>query len=274
MSCKSEARHGGRPADNNDRDKNSSSDDATCTGIESVRRKSQDLGATAQARVELESVFSALYPAELPEENGMKASRNERLSKGYESVTLTYGEVSATGFAEILDKIGASHGGLPEKDGVFYDLGCGTGKPVFAAAAMHPWSRCIGMEILGDLHGICLKALKRWQGGLKNEVTIGGVRGGTAEIEFVCGDFTVLDWSDGDVVFANSTCFGDDLMKKLAQGATALKEGAIVVTMTDPVPSPAFEVLEETVMGQAGRCATTCYIQRRKAKPLPVFTPA
>lgn len=34
-------------------------------------------------------------------------------------------------------------------------------------------------------------------------------------------------------------------MKKLAQGAAALKEGAIVVTMTDPVPSPAFEVLEE-----------------------------
>lgn len=34
-------------------------------------------------------------------------------------------------------------------------------------------------------------------------------------------------------------------MKKLAQGAVALKEGAIVVTMTDPVPSPAFEVLEE-----------------------------
>ena len=49
----------------------------------------------------------------------------------------------------------------------------------------------------------------------------------------------------GDVVFANSTCYGDDLMKKLAQGAAALKEGAIIVTMTDPVPSPAFEVLEE-----------------------------
>lgn len=49
----------------------------------------------------------------------------------------------------------------------------------------------------------------------------------------------------GDVVFANSTCFGDDLMKKLAQGATALKEGAIVVTMTDPIPSPAFEILQE-----------------------------
>ena len=47
------------------------------------------------------------------------------------------------------------------------------------------------------------------------------------------------------MVFANSTCYGDELMNKLAQGAAALKEGAIVVTMTDPVPSPAFEVLEE-----------------------------
>lgn len=46
-------------------------------------------------------------------------------------------------------------------------------------------------------------------------------------------------------MFANSTCFGDDLMKQLAQGAAALKEGAVVVTMTDPVPSSAFEVLEE-----------------------------
>lgn len=49
----------------------------------------------------------------------------------------------------------------------------------------------------------------------------------------------------GDVVFANSTCFDDKLMSKLAQGASALKEGAIVITTTDPLPSPVFEVLEK-----------------------------
>lgn len=48
-------------------------------------------------------------------------------------------------------------------------------------------------------------------------------------------------------------------MNKLAQGAAALKEGAIVVTMTDPVPSPAFEVLEEV---------------RTKSLPMPVPPPA
>lgn len=46
------------------------------------------------------------------------------------------------------------------KAGMFYDLGCGTGKPVFAAAAVYPWKRCIGMEILNDLHGICERALQ------------------------------------------------------------------------------------------------------------------
>ncbi|CAM9957987.1 unnamed protein product, partial [Laminaria digitata] len=155
--------------------------------------------------------------------------------------------------------------------GVFIDLGCGTGKPVFAAAAAHQWDRCVGVEILGDLHSICQKALERWEGGLKDAVTVGGSKGAKAEIEFVCGDFTVLDWSDGDVVFANSTCFDDDLMRKTAAAVAALKEGAIVITTTDPVPSPALEVLEETVMVQAGRSATTCFIQRRLPKAPAAF---
>eukprot|EP00904_Undaria_pinnatifida_P012720 jgi/Undpi1/8579/HiC_scaffold_25.g11044.m1 len=210
-------------------------------------------------------LFAALYP-DLPEEDGLKASRNERLSNGYRSITLTYGEVSASG---------------------------------------------------------------RWKGGLKDAVTVGGSKGATAEIEFVKGDFTVLDWSDGDVVFANSTCFDDDLMKKTAKAVASLKEGAIVITTTDTVPSPALEVLEEdtvtdggnlfvggadsglklsgtasgkglespdqrrlllfvlipateslnkregrTVMVQAGRSATTCFIQRRLPKAPPAFDPA
>lgn len=74
------------------------------------------------------------------------------------------------------------------------------------------------------------------------------------------------------MVFANSTCYGDDLMNKLAQGAGALKEGAIVVTMTDPVPSPAFEVLEEvraeslTVLVLLSPCEIGCPKDERNAK--------
>lgn len=45
---------------------------------------------------DLDGLFASLYP-DLPEEDGLKASRNERLSKGYRSITLTYGEVSVRG---------------------------------------------------------------------------------------------------------------------------------------------------------------------------------
>ncbi len=58
--------------------------------------KSEALAARGRCRTELEALFSGLYPP-AAEEDGMRTSRNERLSKGYESISLTYGEVSATG---------------------------------------------------------------------------------------------------------------------------------------------------------------------------------
>jgi hypothetical protein len=58
------------------------------------------------------------------------------------------------------------------------------------------------------------------------------------------GSLTDFDWSDGDIVFANSTCFGDELMFALSKQAENLKPGAIVVTFTKGMTSKAFEVLE------------------------------
>lgn len=48
------------------------------------------------ATPDVDGLFASIYPA-LPEEDGLKASRNERLSKGYRSITLTYGEISGRG---------------------------------------------------------------------------------------------------------------------------------------------------------------------------------
>lgn len=46
----------------------------------------------------------------------------------------------------------------------------------------------------------------------------------------------VCDWSDGDVVFANSTCFDDSLMRRMASAATALKKGTFFITLTKRLP--------------------------------------
>lgn len=44
----------------------------------------------------LEKLFASLYP-QAADENGVMESRKERLSKGYGSISLTYGEVSPRG---------------------------------------------------------------------------------------------------------------------------------------------------------------------------------
>jgi hypothetical protein len=67
-----------------------------------------------------------------------------------------------------------------------------------------------------------------------------------------CTDFTFahaqhcslldFDWSDGDVVFANSTCFDDALMAAVAAKAQRLRPGALLITFTRGLDSAAFEV--------------------------------
>ncbi len=52
-----------------------------------------------------------------------------------------------------------------------------------------------------------------------------------------------FDWSNGDVVFANSTCFEDELMDNLGKHAERLKPGAFLVTFTKGIESPNFEEL-------------------------------
>jgi len=79
-------------------------------------------------------------------DHGKKISRAERKREGYISSTLTYGEVVFETFAELFDIIKERHGGMPE-GGNFVDIGCGIGKPVFAAALLHNFRKCTGIEV-------------------------------------------------------------------------------------------------------------------------------
>ena len=80
----------------------------------------------------------------------------------------------------------------------------------------------------------------RYNAGFKNLLALGQ----SQYANVFEGSFTDFDWSNGDVVFANSTCFSDELMAELSQQAEKLKPGAIVVTFTKGMTSKAFEMLE------------------------------
>jgi hypothetical protein len=88
-------------------------------------------------------------------------------------------------------------------------------------------------------------------------------------IDFTQGDMTdlsVKDWSDGDVIFANSTCYDDTIMEQLARKAAVLKKGTIFITLTKKVPSKEFQVLEHQLY-QMSWGGATVFISQKVTDP-------
>lgn len=46
-----------------------------------------------------------------------------------------------------------------------------------------------------------------------------------------------IDWSDADLVLANSTCFDQELLDKISQKCSLLKKGAWMLTLTKKLPA-------------------------------------
>ena len=218
---------------------------------------------------QLEGVYNQLLE-DHPTTIGKAVSKKERETNNLTASTLVYGEIQFKPFALAFEKIKHKYKGLRKPGGVFYDLGSGTGKPVFAALMLHEWDKCIGVEVLKGLHRISVELLERW---VEQKGELGGAGGPSpvltdyqrkTGVEFICADITAHDWSDADVAFANSTCFDEALMRKLAEKAELLKSGAFFVTFTKRLPSSSWKVLEyERHVMSWGEA--TVYIQQKVA---------
>eukprot|EP01033_Poteriospumella_lacustris_P004400 gene4400-3139_t len=186
------------------------------------------IGAEAQA------LYDDLF-SDTSLEVGKTLSKRERETKELNhEKSLIYGEVEFASFYRILRKIN------PAPGGVFYDLGSGTGKAVFAARLTRDFDRCIGIEILSSLHFAAEAVVRRYNEHFQSFLSLSEKQ----HVSVFEGSFCDFDWSDGDLVFANSTCFSDELMNQVSQLAGRLKPGAIVVTFTKGLNSDRFELLE------------------------------
>lgn len=129
--------------------------------------------------------------------------------------TLTYGELDLQALGMLIYilkfKFGLRDGGI------FYDLGSGTGKAVIAAATMHSFSKCCGIELLNGLHTVALYHKAIWDGDtcFNHRPAVLFFQGSILDRSPTTG----RSWSDGDVVFANSHCFSHDMMIDLSDMA-------------------------------------------------------
>lgn len=225
--------------------------------IEKFEKKDNlDMGFLEEVHDLIGSEAQALYDelfAETSLEVGKKLSKQEREDKELSAEkSLIYGEVEFASFYRILRKINPSAGG------VFYDLGSGTGKAVFAARLTRDFDRCVGVEILSSLHSAAEAVVRRFHDHFAKHLSLSEKQA----VSVFEGSFCDFDWSDGDLVFANSTCFSDELMSEVSRLAERLKPGAVVVTFTRGLTSTRFELLERRRYGMSWGPATV-FIHRR-----------
>ena len=248
-------------------------------------------------------IYKEVVVGSMPLVLAKELSKMERKETKRSETTLIYGEISFPAMAAILEKIKNEYGkprtvtvpapegggddaaaasasaqpssfefgGVMQEPGVdvLVDLGSGAGKPVFAAAALYPFKRVIGIEILESLHGAALEVLEKWDAEARPRLAArpGGV---DTEVVLLQGDFLawgLRDWpSEADVVVANSTCYDDRLMHRIGEAAARMKQGAIVVTLTRHLPSPFFHILFCEAMHMSWGEATV-YIQIKLTPP-------
>jgi len=182
---------------------------------------------------ELQKPWLELY-SDFPTELAKKVSKAERDALGIRKASLVYGEISFVSFGLVF----FSHlQGLIPDNAVFYDLGSGTGRGIFAANLLHRFSKLTGIEILEGLHKTSMDVLELYKKTNQNRDN-----SKSQEINLIQGDLLDYDWSDGDLVFANSTCFEESLMKRMGLRGRFLKPGSIFVTLTKQLKSPYFDV--------------------------------
>jgi hypothetical protein len=197
---------------------------------------------------------------------GMSTSNAKHLSTaGREKVTevnsgcLVYGEVEFSSLAQVFMR------SLDMKDAkVFYDVGSGSGRGVFAGALIHGFSKLVGIEIVRELYDASIQQLDLYNSEilplLQKNAAASGRQLKRQQIEFHCSDFRTMDWSDADVVWANSTCFDQDLMQDLSRQSEYMREGSYFISLTKGLSSDHWELatprkLYKMSWGEATICA-------------------
>jgi hypothetical protein len=196
---------------------------------------------------DLEAIWDRIMDG-CSKEEASDISAQEKADKALTDINLVYGEVEFRTLAFCLWEF-VDADAFPQADSVFYDLGSGVGRGIFAALLAHNFSKIIGVEIMEGLHEAGVKQYAHCQEdvlpGIIAEEKVQQVDQKHSilgpQVEFVCDDFNSYDWANGTVVFANSTCYDPALMAEMTRESLKLRLGTYFLTLTKPLESPAWK---------------------------------
>jgi len=174
--------------------------------------------------------------------DGYSTSFKVRKKISYTDKTLTYGEILLDSFFNILKSV------EPKENEVFYDLGSGVGKAVFAAHMLFPIKKSVGIELIPDIYLEAIKTVNNFKEKYHKQLfNINEKR----KIDFINKNIFDADFSDGDVIFFHATCFPDQLMVPVSKKIGSVKSGSRVIIITRCLYSDKF-ILQRSETHQMG----------------------
>lgn len=167
--------------------------------------------------------------------NPVTVSLKERQEKGIiDDTSYIYGEIVFYSFVRILEQA------QPKPGEIFYDLGSGGGKAVFIAGLVFDLT-AYGIEKLTSLYQLSCELKEKLQ---KMPEFKNYFPSKTVNIEFINADFLEYDFSNGDLIFVNATCFRGIIFDQLIKKFLNLKVGSrIILVSADLDDIGGFEVI-------------------------------
>jgi len=121
----------------------------------------------------------------------------------------TYGEITQKGVDELVKKFKTYF----TPDTVFYDLGSGLGKMVAHIGVKYNVKKSVGIEYSKERHKGALFIQDNYTKQYKN-------------IEFICGNFISIGFSDSTVIYMDNTSYPDNLMDEIYNN---IPKGCLVI---------------------------------------------
>lgn len=157
--------------------------------------------------------------------DGYRLSQQARQKRN--AIEYTYGEIEFLPFIALLSLVN------PDCDTVFYDLGSGIGKAIFACAMVYPVQKSVGVELLPELHDAACKK--------KNELALNPNYIEQAKtIDFILGDFLEVDLNEATMIFINSTTLLGAVWETLCMRLNNLPKLRIVISTSKKIISHDF----------------------------------
>lgn len=188
--------------------------------------------------------------------NSTRISNRDRKQLNLDADAFICGEIDFLSFFTILEKI------QPQSSDIFYDLGSASGKAVFAAALFFNFSKCIGIELLPGLHNTAIAQIKNAKALLTtyDKNTENNFSRKISNIEFINDNILHSDFSDGDVIFINATCFNFSTWEKLIEKFSRLKAGSKIIVTSKKIENEQFKLLSNSLeLMSWGMCSLYIY---------------